>query len=79
VTRRRETQEVVVAGSGSVVDRLMVDDLVDQYRLLVFPTLLGKGRRPFDAVSAPVELELVSIEDAGGGAIRQVHNRRRSA
>jgi dihydrofolate reductase len=57
----------------------MVDDLVDQYRLLVFPTLLGKGHRPFDAVSAPVELELVSIEDAGGGAIRQVHNRRRSA
>jgi dihydrofolate reductase len=79
VARRLETQDVVVAGSGSVVDRLMAEDLVDQYRLSVFPTLLGKGRRLFDGVGGPVELELVSTQEAGGGAVRQVYNRRRDA
>ncbi len=77
VTRRLEAQDVVVAGSGSVVDRLVGADLVDQYRLLMFPTVLGKGRRLFDGVGAPLELQLVSTEDAGGGVLRQVYDRRR--
>jgi dihydrofolate reductase len=52
VQGRRATQDVVVTGSGSVVDTLVARDLVDQYRLLVFPTVLGKGRRLFDATNA---------------------------
>jgi dihydrofolate reductase len=78
VTRRLDTQDVIVAGSSSVLEQLIAADLVDQYRLLVFPTLLGKGRRLFDGVSAPVELELVSSDAAGGGVVRQVYDRRRN-
>ena len=78
VRRRLATQDVVVTGSGSVLDALVAQDLVDQYRMLVFPTVLGKGRRLFDGAGGPVELALVSSEDAGGGVLRQVYDRRRS-
>ena len=75
VERRRATQDVVVTGSGSIVDALMAHELVDQYRLLVFPTVLGKGRKLFDAAGAPLDLRLVASEGAGGGVLRQVYDR----
>ena len=75
VQRRRATQDVVVTGSGSVVDALLARGLVDQYRLLVFPTVLGKGRRLFDATDAAVDLRLIESEDVGGGVLRQIYDR----
>ncbi len=75
VQGRRATQDVVVTGSGSVVDTLVAHDLADQYRLLVFPTVLGKGRKLFDATNAPLDLRLAVSEDVGGGVLRQIYDR----
>lgn len=55
-------RDVVVIGSTSVVDRLAADDLVDEYRLLTFPTAVGAGRRLFERRA---ELHLVSAEQVG--------------
>lgn len=54
--------DIVVIGSHSVVTTLAADDLVDEYRLLIFPTALGAGRRLFPGVE---RLRLVSAEKAG--------------
>ena len=54
---------------------LVANDLVDQYRLLVFPTVLGKGRKLFDATDAPLDLRLAVSEDVGGGVLRQIYDR----
>lgn len=56
------TTDVVVIGSGSVVDAVTEEGLVDEYRLLIFPTATGAGRRLF---RAPLRLTLVSSEQAG--------------
>jgi dihydrofolate reductase len=57
-----QERDVVVIGSTSVVDRLAADDLVDEYRLLTFPTAVGTGRRLFEDRA---ELRLLSAEQVG--------------
>jgi dihydrofolate reductase len=62
VRARRSSTDLVVVGSHSVVSELAEAGLVDEYRLLTFPTAVGSGRRLF---TGPVELELVSAEQVG--------------
>src|SRR5881394_3015950 len=38
---------ILVSGSGTLVATLLENDLVDELRLMVFPTVLGRGRRLF--------------------------------
>jgi dihydrofolate reductase len=61
----REQRDVVVAGSVSVVRALMDADMVDEYRLLVFPTVAGTGRRLFGEGTRPMDLALTSAERSG--------------
>jgi dihydrofolate reductase len=62
---RREQRDVIALGSTSIVRALMANDLVDEYRLLTFPTILGTGERLFPPSGQPTYLELVSADQAG--------------
>jgi dihydrofolate reductase len=60
-----EDRDIVVMGSLDIVHRLMAEDLVDEYRLMTFPTILGAGRRIFPADGTPTNLECLSAEQVG--------------
>jgi len=45
--KKKSDQDILVFGSLSLVDTLRQHDLVDEYRLLVYPVLLGAGQRMF--------------------------------
>jgi dihydrofolate reductase len=62
VRRHVATTNLVVIGSESVVDELAGEDLVDEYRLLTFPTAVGAGRR---LCTEGRRLGLVSAEHVG--------------
>jgi dihydrofolate reductase len=61
-------RDVVVAGSISVAHALMDADLVDEYRLLVFPIALGEGARLFEPGKC-AQLELVNVGRSGAAAL----------
>ena len=57
--KSQEGGDILVAGSGRLVAGLVEHDLVDEYRLMVFPTILGRGQRLFPESDATADLELV--------------------
>jgi dihydrofolate reductase len=69
VQRLRRERDVIVIGSTSVVHTLMEHDLVDEYRLLVFPMVLGVGRRLFTSQAGVGDLQLTSVEQSGAAAL----------
>jgi dihydrofolate reductase len=67
--------DVLVAGSGTLVRALLDHDLVDELRLMVFPVVLGDGKRLFGATTDKKGLELVDSRVVGDGVAILVYRR----
>lgn len=67
--------DILVAGSASLVRELMVRDLVDEYRLMVFPIVLGSGRRLFAGEGDPAALRLVDVKPLSTGTLILTYHR----
>ena len=65
VAKQTTERDVIVAGSASVVHALAEQNLVDEYRILVFPELVGQGTKLFTNETVPAQLRLVSAEIVG--------------
>jgi dihydrofolate reductase len=61
--------DILVAGSATLVHALTAADLVDEYRLMVYPLLLGAGKRLFAEGSPPAAFELLACQAVGGGVL----------
>ncbi|SME98234.1 dihydrofolate reductase family protein [Pseudogulbenkiania subflava] len=57
--KQREGGPMLVIGSRLLVHTLMAHDLVDEYRIMIFPVLLGSGRRLFPETPDKTVLRLV--------------------
>ena len=67
--------EIVVAGSIQLVHALLAHDLVDELRLIVFPVVVGAGRRMFGETAGPLLLRLVSAQAIGDSLTQLTYQR----
>jgi dihydrofolate reductase len=65
--REQGSGDVQVMGSASLARQLVEHDLVDEYRLMIEPVVLGGGKRIFSDDGAMRPLELVSSSTSGTG------------
>jgi dihydrofolate reductase len=67
---------ILVAGSGRLVGALLGADLVDELRLMVFPTVLGRGQRLFPDGIDRLKLKLAESRTVGPDGVQvQVYRR----
>lgn len=67
--KRGDGAEIQVHGSGGLVQTLIEHDLVDEFHLMVFPVLIGSGKRLFAGGTIPVGLRLEDSTTTAAGVL----------
>jgi dihydrofolate reductase len=75
--KHQDGQDILVNGSATLVQTLMQHDLVDRYRLLVYPVVLGKGKRLFQQ-GTTATLKLVEARAFSSGVIALIYEPERT-
>jgi dihydrofolate reductase len=71
----RHERDILVHGSAQLARTLIEHDLVDALHLLVYPVIVGAGKRLFDGTSATKRLRLAETRTFGEGVHLLVHER----
>ena len=67
--KEEDGPELQVHGSANLIQTLLEHELIDEFRLMIFPLVLGKGKRLFDGGTLPAGLEVASSQVASTGVI----------
>jgi dihydrofolate reductase len=67
--KREDGPELQVHGSGELLQTLIRHRLVDEYRVLTFPVLLGSGKRLFEPGATPAGLRLLECTSSDSGVV----------
>lgn len=73
IRRLREKKSLLVYGSGQLVRGLFREGLVDEYREMVFPLVLGSGKRLFDSQGKPFTFRQVSSRLTEKGVLLNIY------
>ena len=65
--KRQPGGDLIIYGSGALLNSLIKQDLIDEYRLMIFPVLLGSGQRLFEDARDVKHLELVDTRKFESG------------
>ncbi|MBO8193520.1 dihydrofolate reductase [Streptomyces oryzae] len=71
--KQQPGDELQIHGSGVLAQSLMEHDLIDEYRFLVFPVILGKGHRLFAEGALPTALRLEATDALSSGVTMQTY------
>jgi len=72
--KQQPGHDIVIHGSPTLIRSLLPHDLIDEYRLLVYPIVLGRGKRLFDEASQ-ANLKLAESETFSKGVVKLVYRR----
>ncbi len=78
VSKLREATDgtILVAGSGTLVQALLANGLIDELRLMTFPTVLGRGKRLFPDGIDRLKFKLAESKTVGSdGVLIQIYRR----
>lgn len=67
--------ELQVHGSSGLLQTLIENDLIDEYRLIQAPVVLGEGKRLFGSGTRPMNLRLVSSTPTSKGVVVNIYRR----
>ena len=67
--KQEDGPELQVHGSGNLIQTLLRHNLVDEYRLWVFPVVIGSGKRLFAEGTVPSGLKLVESTVSTTGVV----------
>ena len=76
--KQQEGKDILVFGSADLMNTLMRHGLVDELRLMVFPIIVGKGKRLFEDGEDGRTLKLVDSKTFGTGVVSLAYRPERS-
>ena len=71
--KQQPGSDIIIDGSASLVQSLMGTDLIDEYRFIVQPFIMGRGRRFFPDGTPPTKLRLVESKTLSFGSLALVY------
>ena len=71
--KQQPGKDMIIDGSATLVQSLMGTDLIDEYRFLVVPYIMGRGRRFFPDGTPPTKLRLVESKMVSGGTLALIY------
>lgn len=66
---------IQVHGSWQLIQLLLANDLIDEFRLWTFPVLVGSGKRLFTENAMPASMQLIQSEVAPKGVVMTIYRR----
>ncbi len=66
-------RDILLGGGAKLAQAFMKLDLIDEYRLIIHPVLLGNGKRLFNAIATRKDLRLVGQNVRGSGAVELIY------
>jgi dihydrofolate reductase len=73
--KEQDGPELQVYGSADLIQTLLAHDLIDELRLLIFPIVLGKGKRLFADGTVPAAFEVTSSKTSTTGVVMATYRR----
>jgi len=67
--KEQDGKDIMVIGSGELVQTLIANDLVDEFALQIHPLILGNGKRLFREETKPIRLELSGSKTTTTGVL----------
>jgi dihydrofolate reductase len=73
--KQQDGPVLLIQGSSELIQTLLAKDLIDEFRLLVFPVVLGGGKKLFGKGSQPIGLKLLETKASTTGVIMSTYVR----